>query len=178
MHGSMAKPLIAILLILGVGNIASAKTYYETLKEEYSKATSPIAEADIDQAGYPFARTCIEVDPNLPMTEVFVMINRYTRISEGSGPLLPQVTITKVIYRSYNSEVFTENIFDMVTTEFSPKEIKTWHSSTPDIKIWHVTIKKKEDSLIFKREAFVGDNKARTFYGYCFHRDGDKSVKL
>lgn len=163
--------LVSFYVVLSISSVTLAEDYYSILRREYGTANSNISESDFDRPGAPTARICLEVFEDRPTAENYVMISSYTRVLEGQGPLLPKTTITKIIYRPYNSDVFAGNQFDLVKTDFENKRVVSAQNDGGGKITWTISIRKKGDYLIFEREYQFGEDSTKTSYGYCFHRE-------
>lgn len=161
------------LVVITSTSIVFAEDYYTILKRSFREADQAIAEIDFDRPGFPLSRICIEIHPDRPMADSYVMINRYTRVIEGQGPLLPKTTITKVIFRPYNTDVFAGYLFDQITSEFSLTEVISRQDDGQGKIMWTISIRKLGDNLHFEREYLAGEE-TKVTYGYCFHRESKK----
>lgn len=166
-----AAAMLIVFLFMFTHQSFAEETHYDILKRLFKVSNDLITENDIEVPGFPNGRICIEFESDRPMSETYVMVNRYTRIIEARGPLLPKVTLNKIFYRPYNSDAFTGITFDQIKTEFFRKEVKSsWVTSiNPKQKAWDIVIRKNARSLIFKRDANLG-NALKTYYGYCFYQ--------
>ncbi len=162
---------LAFMTVFAATHAAMAETYYDILKRQYNSAKDPIAESDIDFPGHPSARLCVQINEDKPLVETYVMINKYKRIIEGQGPLLPEVEITKVLYRTYAGDTFMDRSFDFTETEFLPKEIKSSVSVSQGKKLWTLSVKKENNFLHFKRDLI---EYGQVSYGYCFYPKATK----
>jgi len=157
--------LFIFVVLVGLTTSAiAAPTYYDILANEFKATKQKISLKDIDRPGHPQARICIEIDREHPHAERFLLISLYTRITQGQGPLLPQITTSKVIYHPYGADVFAEHVFDNVTTTAYSTEIRTSRAMGSS-KMWSMIVKKKDSLLLFQR-----DEGSTRYYGYCFHR--------
>lgn len=156
-----------------------AQSYFQVLQTNFQDAKDVITYTDFERPGTPKARICTEVSEKTPYKETFVRVDKFTQNKEGQGPLLPPSSVTKIIYRAYSNNVFSEGVFDSATTTMNAgrTEIETKLVDSENNLTWTLQVRKAGDILIFSRAERVPGNKEedvpdsiQQFYGYCFHQ--------
>lgn len=160
------------------------ESYYETLKKKYQVASSLVTFQDINVPGHPLNKVCVEFDEDKPFAANYVLLEKYEKTLLGEGPLLGEAHLMKVFYTRINPVSPPSTFYiDMTNTELVPsgKEIVTWLVNFDGKRAWTVSIKKLDDSLIFKREVQVAQrnedgndpvviSQTKISYGYCYPR--------
>ncbi len=140
---------------------ASAETYFETLKKNFTGARDTITASDFDEIGSKSARVCTQVFFGSQDQENPAHLRKFTITKDAHGPLLPGKQIVLVLMAD-NSEPDPRGAAESTHTTFSKREVQSVQYLGGD----DIRVHRKGNLLIFSRS----NQQATTpySYGYCF----------
>ena len=164
---------IVILCGLGLGSLVSAQTNFDILNTAFNSAMDPITSTDVERPGWPNGRVCVEAEEANKNTDrlSFVSVGLYTRYEGAHGELLPPKEINKVLYQTlpgYREIFMAKGEFDNTISDFQGTEIISRTTNGNGTVFSTLTVRKKEDWLIFSRVVGSGRKRQKSV-GYCYH---------
>lgn len=160
--------------------------YYEYLGNQFKAANENISLDLIPIFGHPDAPYCIEFTKEQPLDEFAVKIGIYTRTSDGPGPGLPPISISKVLLAT-NDYQDVGSMFNTATLKVTAKQIETTQT-IPDK--FTLQIRKGKDFVYFKRartwteyetdpkdqNKTIEVTKTEDRYGYCYPKPSQEKA--
>jgi hypothetical protein len=151
--------------LMAISSPCWAETYFEILEGGFASAAEALSFADISVVGDPAAKTCVEVDSATPYNDQRALIFKFTRSSDGVGPVLPPHEETKVLYGVQGSNAFQYE-FSRATTTVTGSQITTIVEYSAD-NTYTLRVRKAAPYLYFRRSGTNGTGEFLA-YGYCF----------